>query len=60
MSKLKITKSINSNDSLNQLLLLKEICSKIYIARNISLSEDTIQEQLKRIDELFRDKDNYN
>jgi hypothetical protein len=60
MKKLKISKGINSNDSLNQLLILKEICGKIYIARNISLSEKTIQEQLAKIDELFRDKENLN
>jgi len=53
-------KNIEDFDTLNQLLILKEICYKIYIARNISLNEETIIEQLEKIDGLFRDKDNYN
>lgn len=32
-----------------------DICSKIYIARNISLSEAQIIEQLKEIDKLMRE-----
>lgn len=32
-----------------------EICSKIYIARNISLSESEILNQLKEIDKLLRE-----
>jgi hypothetical protein len=33
---------------------LMSICNKIYIARNITLSNDSILEQLKMIDKLFR------
>jgi len=58
--KLKKSQDINDYDSLNQLLILKAICSQIYIARNISMNSDTIEEQLRKIDELFRDKDNFN
>lgn len=32
-----------------------DICGKIYIARNISLSEESILEQLKEIDKLLRE-----
>ena len=41
-------------DSLQQLMTLKEICNKIYIARNISLNHESVLEQLKKIDKLFR------
>ena len=51
---------INYYGSLDQLQILKDICNKIYIARNISLSEDTIHEMFRRIDILFRDKINLN
>jgi hypothetical protein len=51
---------ITDYDSLNQLLILKAICNQIYIARNISMNNETIEECLKRIDSLFRDKDNFN
>ena len=43
-----------------QLEILVDICSIIYIARNISLRQDIIIQQLERIDTLFRDKQNYN
>ena len=56
----KVKKDITSYDPIDRLLILTAICSQIYIARNISMSEETIQEQLKKIDELFRDKDNFN
>jgi hypothetical protein len=52
--------NINDYNPTDQLILLKEICNTIYIARNISLSEQTIIDQLKRLDQLFRDKDNFN
>lgn len=42
-------------DSLQQLMTLKEICNKIYIARNISLNHESVLEQLKKIDKLFRE-----
>jgi hypothetical protein len=48
---------INKHDSLEQLLILKEICNKIYIARNISLDNEGVIEQLELIDNLFRDSD---
>jgi hypothetical protein len=51
---------INQYGSLDQLQILKDVCNKIYIARNISLSEDTIHEMFRRIDILFRDKINLN
>lgn len=53
-------KTITDYDSLTQLLTLKAICNQIYIARNITLNTETIEEQLKKIDQLFRDKDNFN
>lgn len=45
---------INQMDSLQQLMTLREICNKIYIARNISLNHESVLEQLKKIDKLFR------
>ncbi len=48
---------INEHDSLKQLLILKELCNKIYIARNISLSNDDVIRQLELIDNLFKDSD---
>lgn len=38
-----------------QRTMLLDICNRIYIARNISLSEEVILEELKKIDCLFRD-----
>jgi hypothetical protein len=46
---------INTHDSLDQLLILKEICNKIYIARNISLDNEGVITQLELIDNLFRE-----
>lgn len=51
---------INGYPSLQQLLILKDICNKIYIARNISMSEEQIIDNLEKIDTLFRDKSNLN
>lgn len=53
-------KHVNSYSSLEQLTILKDICNKIYIARNIALSQKSIIENLEKIDTLFRDKDNFN
>lgn len=53
-------KSITDYPSLEQLTIMKDICNKIYIARNITMSSDTILEQMERIDVLFRDKSNFN
>jgi hypothetical protein len=36
-----------------QLVLLTHICHQIYIARNISMSQETILANLKKIDTLF-------
>jgi len=40
-------------------LLYRDILGKIYIARNITLSESEIEKQLKRIDSLLKEE-NYN
>ena len=53
-------KRVDKYDSLNQLMILKDICNSIYIARNITLSEKSIVENLEKIDRLFRDDENYN
>ena len=53
-------KRVDKYDSLNQLMILKDICNSIYIARNITLSEKSIVENLEKIDKLFRDDENYN
>jgi len=53
-------KYITKYDTLGQLMILKDICHKIYIARNITLNADTILEQMKSIDILFRNNENYN
>ena len=47
---------INKHDSLEQLLILKEICNKIYIARNIALDNEGVITQLELIDNLFREE----
>ena len=51
---------INKMNSLEQLIALKEICNRIYIARNISLNHECVLEQLKEIDTLFKDDENHN
>ncbi len=43
-----------------QLDILKSICNRLYIARNITLSEDRLINALTDIDKLFRDRDNWN
>ena len=51
---------IHRYDSQTQLLKLKEVCNKIYIARNISLSQEGVIKQLEVIDALFRsDNEDY-
>ena len=37
-------------------LLYRDILNKIYIARNITLSQSEIENQLKRIDSLLREE----
>ena len=53
-------KNINQYGSLDQLQILKDICNKIYIARNISMNDATIHDMLSRIDKLFKDRNNFN
>ena len=44
-----------------QLIILKDICARIYIYRNISLNRECVIEELKAIDMLFRDdSENFN
>ena len=52
-------KRIDKYDSLTQLMILKDICNRMYIARNITISQDSIVDNLEKIDRLFRDE-NYN
>jgi hypothetical protein len=53
-------KSINNYSLHQQLLILKDICNKIYIARNITLNNDEINHQMQRIDKILKDTENYN
>jgi hypothetical protein len=52
-------KRIDEYDSETQLRILRDVCSRIYISRNITMSQDMMIENLKKIDRLFRDE-NYN
>ena len=52
-------KRIDEYDSLTQLMILKDICNAIYIAVNITMSQDSMIENLNKINRLFRDE-NYN
>ena len=52
-------KRIDKYNSLTQLMILKDICNRMYIARNITMSQDSIVDNLEKIDRLFRDE-NYN
>ena len=47
-------------DFIDQAGGLQDICNRLYIARNISLSSEGVENCLKEIDNLFRDKDNFN
>ena len=38
-----------------QRTIMLDICNRIYMARNITLSEETILDELKKIDCLFKD-----
>lgn len=53
-------KALYHYKSLDQWMILKDLCYKIYIARNITLDPQDIEENLRRIDKLFRDDENYN
>ena len=47
-------KMIHLYTEMDRLFLLDSICAEIYIARNISLSQETILDNLARIDTLYR------
>ena len=47
-------KMIHQYTAEERLFVLDKICGQIYIARNISLSQDTILECLSQIDRLYR------
>lgn len=49
-------KRLEEYDPKDQLNILMLICNRIYIARNITISEDGVKEGLKMIDKLFRDE----
>ena len=42
-----------------QRTIMLDICNRIYMARNITLSQESILDELKKIDCLFRN-DEYN
>jgi hypothetical protein len=52
-------KRIDKYNSLDQLMILKDICNRMYIARNITMSQDSMIDNLEKLDKLFRDE-NYN
>ena len=52
-------KRIDEYDSATQLKILTDICNRIYIATNITMSQDSMIENLNKINRLFRDE-NYN
>jgi len=44
-----------------QLIILKDICGRIYIYRNIALNQEEVLAELATIDMLFRDNsENFN
>lgn len=53
-------KTINDLTKEEQLSVLIDLCGKIYIARNITLSEKDMLSYLRQIDLLFKDRDNFN
>ena len=48
-------KRIYDFNSDEQRTLMLDICNRIYIARNITLSEENLFEELRKIDSLFRE-----
>lgn len=56
---IKDLKRIDEYDSATQLKILTDICNAMYIARNITMSHDSMINNLEKIDRLFRDE-NYN
>ena len=53
---LKDLKRIDEYDSETQLRILTDICNAIYIAVNITMSQDSMIENLNKINRLFRDE----
>jgi hypothetical protein len=53
-------KRIDKYNSLDQLMILTDICNRMYIARNITLSQDSIVDNLEKLDILFRNDENWN
>ena len=51
---------IKDRDYCKLLLDCKDICNQIYIARNISMNNDSILDSLKKIDALMRENNSYN
>jgi hypothetical protein len=49
-------KRIEEYTQAQMLVILLDICNSIYIARNITLREDDVVDNLKKIDRLFRDE----
>ena len=47
-------------DFIDQSDELRDICNRLYIARNIALSVEGVENCLREIDNIFRDKDNFN
>jgi len=52
-----ITEDISDtlNGEVSILAECKDICNRIYIARNITMNADEIEEQMRRIDRLLRE-----
>ena len=48
------SKMIHEYTQEERLFLLNQICSEIYIARNISMDQKTILDNLKKIDKIYR------
>lgn len=51
---------IKDRDYCKLLLDCRDICNQIYIARNISMNNDSILDSLKKIDALMRENNSYN
>lgn len=49
-----IPKMIHEYTSAERLFVLDRICAEIYIARNISMDQKTILDNLVKIDKLYR------
>ena len=56
---IKDLKRIDEYDSATQLKILTDICNRIYIATNITMSQNSMIDNLNKINRLFRDE-NYN